>query len=239
MLSYPIMKSPDQADLAHRIQRSFKPRFAIIYPYGLFVTFCCSLSEESLKAGIGAIIAGILIRLWSNGYAIKNDKLTTSGPYAYVRNPLYLGTFLIAIGFVIALKSNPPFWGWIFGSIFLLSLSLIYYKTITAEQGMLQEKFKNAFSDYCKHVPVIFPLHFVPYSKGEKWPFNLQRLIKSKEHKVVFWIFILLVVFHLKTRLLIEHKALSDKSWSLVTIALFLIILDAAYEFNKKKLQSK
>src|ERR1700742_2378122 len=94
--------------IAHRIQRSFKPRFAVIYPFGFFVMIFCSLTDASLRAGVGWIIAGLLIRLWSNGYAIKNDKLTTSGPYAFVRNPLYVGTFLIAFGFVMALRSNPP-----------------------------------------------------------------------------------------------------------------------------------
>jgi protein-S-isoprenylcysteine O-methyltransferase Ste14 len=224
--------------VAHRIQRSFKPRFAVIYPFGFFVLLFCSLDATSLRAGIGFIIAGALIRLWSNGYAIKNDKLTTSGPYAFVRNPLYVGTFLIAIGFVIALKSDPAWLEWIGGSIFLLALSFMYYKTINAEQGMLLAKFKGAYSDYCSKVPAMIPC-LIPYSKGEKWPFNLQRLLNSKEHKPVFWVFILLVIFHIKTRLLIEHKGLSDTSWNLVTIAVFLILLDAVYEFNKKKFQKK
>jgi len=223
-------------DLAHRLQRSFKPRFAVIYPFGFFVMFFCSLNEETIRAGICFIIIGVLIRLWSNGYAIKNDKLTTSGPYAFVRNPLYLGTFLIAIGFVLLLKSEPPLLEWVAGSLFILGLCFMYYLTIKGEQGNLLAKFKEAFSEYCKQVPAMVPC-LIPYSKGEKWPFSMQRLINSKEHKTVFWIFILLVVFHLKTRLFIEHKALSDKSWSLVIIALILIILDAAYELNKKKFQ--
>jgi protein-S-isoprenylcysteine O-methyltransferase Ste14 len=213
-----------------------KPRFAVIYPFGFFVLFFCSLDDASIRAGIGYIIAGLLLRLWSNGYAIKNDKLTTSGPYAFVRNPLYLGTFLIAIGFVIVLKSEPPLLEWIAGSIFLLALSFMYYRTIKTEQGMLLEKFKEAYGDYCKQVPAMAP-SLVPYNKGEKWPFNLQRLIKSKEHKPVFWIFILLVGFYLKTRLLIEHKPMTQMSWALSGMALALILLDIAYEFNKKKLK--
>jgi len=221
-------------NLAHRLQRSFKPRFAVIYPFGFFVIFFCSLDESSIKAGIGYIIAGVLIRLWSNGYAIKNDKLSTCGPYAFVRNPLYLGTFLIAIGFVIVLKSEPPWLEWSAGGIFLLALSFMYYRTINAEQGMLLAKFKNAYKDYCQRVPAMLPA-LVPYSKGEKWPFSLQRLFKSKEHKTVFWIFILLVVFYLKTRLLIEHKPMTEMSWALSGIAVTLILLDVAYEVNKKR----
>jgi len=222
--------------ITHRLQRSFKPRFAVIYPFGFFVMFFCSLNETSIRTGIGFIIAGLLIRLWSNGYAIKNDKLTTSGPYAFVRNPLYLGTFLIAIGFVIVLKSQPPLLEWSAGGIFLLALSFMYYRTINAEQGMLLAKFKDAYSDYCKQVPAMIPC-LLPYGKGEKWPFSLQRLFKSKEHKTIFWIFILLVVFYLKTRLLIEHKPMTEMSWTLSGIALALILLDVAYEINKKKFQ--
>src|SRR5208282_4816425 len=101
----------------------------------------------SIRAGIGYVIAGLLIRLWSNGYAIKNDKLTTSGPYAFVRNPLYLGTFLIAIGFVIVLKSDPQYLEWFAGGIFLLGLSLMYYHTINDEQGMLLTRYNDAYKD--------------------------------------------------------------------------------------------
>jgi protein-S-isoprenylcysteine O-methyltransferase Ste14 len=220
-------------NISQRLERSFKPRFAVIYPFALFMIFFCTLDEASIRAGIGFIIAGLLIRLWSNGFAIKNDKLTTSGPYAFVRNPLYLGTFLIAIGFVIVLKSDPLQLEWIAGGIFLFFLSAIYYFTIKEEQGMLLAKFKNAYSDYCRSVPAMIPC-LIPYNKGEKWTFDLQRLVNSKEHKTVFWIFILLVAFYVKTRVLIEHKDLTDKSWSLITIALFLVILDAAYEFSKK-----
>jgi protein-S-isoprenylcysteine O-methyltransferase Ste14 len=221
-------------NISQRLERSFKPRFAVIYPFAFFVLFFCFLNDASLRAGIGYIIAGVLIRLWSNGYAIKNDKLTTSGPYAFVRNPLYLGTFLIVIGFIIALKSDPAIFEWIGGGVFFIALSTVYYFTIKEEQGMLLARYKNAYSDYCKQVPAIIPC-LIPYNNGEKWAFNLQRLINSKEHKTVFWIFILLVVFHIKTRVFIEHKSLSDASWSLVTIAFFFIILDFAYEFNKKK----
>ena len=225
-------------NVTERLKRSFKPRFAVIYPFGFFVMVFCFPNETSIRAGIGYIISGMLIRLWSNGYAIKNDKLTTSGPYAFVRNPLYLGTFLIAIGFVIVLKSQPPVLEWIAGGLFLLALSFMYYRTIQAEQGMLLAKFGDTYRDYCQKVPAMIPC-LVPYSKGEKWPFSLQRLINSKEHKPVFWIFILLVAFHIKTSVLLEHKPLSRQSLGLVMVGFLLIALDIVYEFNKKKFQVK
>lgn len=215
-------------NLQQRWQRWLKPRFAIIYPFGFFVLFSAYLDEKSMRAGIGFIIAGLLLRLWSNGYAIKNDKLTTSGPYAFVRHPLYAGTFLIAIGFVIALNMN-----WV-GLLFLAALSFLYYQTITGEQNMLRAKFGKAYEDYCAKVPAMI-LTLKPYHEGEQWPFSLERLIKSKEYKSVFWITILLIFFHLKTRLLLDHKAMTPAMWGLVYLAILLIVVDILAEINKKK----
>ena len=177
-------------NLQHRWQRSFKPRFAVVYPFGIFVLFYATLDHSSLRQGIGFILAGLLIRLWSNGYAIKNDKLTTSGPYAFVRNPLYLGTFLIALGFVLALHMS-----WM-GLLFLAAMALMYYKTINDEQSMLSKKFGKVYQDYCAKVPALMP-SLKPYSEGEKWPFNLDRLMRSKEYKSIVWVTVLLIAFYL------------------------------------------
>ncbi len=215
----------------HRLDRWFKPRFAVIYPFGIFVGIYGHTSEASTRAGMGYVIAGLLIRLWSNGYAIKNDKLTTSGPYAFVRNPLYLGTFLICIGFCILLNMS---WA---GVAFIVALALVYYKTIGAEQGMLQEKFGESYKNYVAKVPAMIPT-LNPYPQGEKWPFNLKRLIDSKEHKPLFWVIILIIAFHIKTRILLEHKEMTPKSYFLISIAAVLILLDVIYEFNKKKIHA-
>jgi protein-S-isoprenylcysteine O-methyltransferase Ste14 len=219
-------------DLKHRLARSFKPRFAVVYPFGVFMFLFGYCDEHSMRLGIGYVLAGLLIRLWSNGYAIKNNKLTTSGPYAFVRNPLYLGTFLIALGMVVILKTN-----WV-GVLFILILALMYYRTIKEEQGMLLTKFGDAFRNYMQKVPAMLPT-LIPYGEGEKWPFSLQRLIDSKEHKPVFWIIILLIFFHLKSRLFIEHKDMTERTWILIAIAALLILLDIVYELNKKKIHKQ
>jgi protein-S-isoprenylcysteine O-methyltransferase Ste14 len=220
-------------DLKHRVERSFKPRFAVIYPFGLFFLLFGTIDDQSLRAGIGYIIAGLLIRLWSNGYAIKNDKLTTSGPYAFVRNPLYLGTFLIALGFMFIL--NVDINGGNVGKLlFLGGLAFMYYKTIQSEQGMLLKKFGKTYENYRSKIPAMVPC-LTPYTEGEQWPFSLDRLIYSKEYKTIFWITIIIILFHLKTRILVEHKAMTGKTWSLVVLAGALILIDILYEMNKKK----
>ncbi|MBI3314445.1 MAG: isoprenylcysteine carboxylmethyltransferase family protein, partial [Candidatus Omnitrophica bacterium] len=216
-------------NLKNRLKRCFKPRFAVIYPFGVYALFCSS-DEHSLKNGIGYIIAGALLRLWSNGYAIKNDRLSTCGPYAFVRNPLYLGTFLIALGLAIVLKM-----GWVMTVLFLAVLGWVYSKTIREEEEMLEAKFGDEYKKYCSKTPALVP-SLIPYIQGEKWPFRIRRLIDSKEHKPVFWIIILLILFHLKTRLLLEHKPMTTTTWAWVALGLILIGLDILYEFNKKKI---
>ncbi|MEI7998037.1 MAG: isoprenylcysteine carboxylmethyltransferase family protein [Candidatus Omnitrophota bacterium] len=221
-------------DFQHRLQRSFKPRFAIIYPFGLFFLIFGSITDQSLRAGIGYIIAGLLIRLWSNGYAIKNEKLTCSGPYAFVRNPLYLGTFLIAVGFAFALRINSLSMGYLVGPLFLIALVFMYYKTIKSEQKMLLEKFGGSYKNYCAKVPSMIPC-LIPYSEGDQWPFSLERLIFSKEYKSLVWITIIIIVFTLKTHLLLAHKPMTEKTWGLVLLVALLIMMDVFYEISKKK----
>lgn len=212
-----------------RMTRWLKPRFAILYPFGIIVLLTCSSDEQSLKLGIGYIIAGLLIRLWSNGYAIKNDKLSTCGPYAFVRNPLYLGTLLILLGFLIVLKIH-----WLASISFLVVLVTTYMRTISGEQKDLLAKYGKKYQDYVDKVPAIVPC-INPYQGGEKWSFSLDRLIFSKEHKTVVWVTVLLIFFHLKTRLFIEHKDLTHRSIALIAIAVVLILSDVMFELTKKK----
>ena len=222
-------------DFKHRLDRSFKPRFAIIYPFGVIFLLLGSIDALSLRAGIGYVLAGLMIRLWSNGYAIKNDKLTTSGPYGFVRNPLYLGTFLIAIGFALMLNLNlPVILSYITKILFLASLVFVYFSTVKNEEGMLLKRFGKNFQDYCNKVPAIIP-RLTPYAEGEKWPFDMDRLIYSKEYKSLFWITVIIIGFHLKSRLLLEHKAMSQNTWGLILLAAALIMLDIFYELTKKK----
>src|SRR5208283_3220872 len=90
--------------LQDRFKRWFRLRFAILYPFGIFVILFCNSDDQSMRIGIWFILTGLFLRMWANGYAIKLEKLTVCGPYSFVRHPLYLGTLLLAFGFIVMLK---------------------------------------------------------------------------------------------------------------------------------------
>lgn len=116
---------------------------------------------------IGAAVAviGGLIRAWAAGAIRKNRVLTTHGPYAYTRNPLYVGTFLIGVGFVVASGRIS------FLIAFLLFFIVIYGRTMVSEEGRLERQFGDEFRRYAAAVPRLFP-RLAPWSDvtGETSP---------------------------------------------------------------------
>ena len=102
---------------------------------------------------VGAVLAagGLLIRGWAAGTIHKDEDLTTSGPYAYARNPLYIGSFLIGLGLVLAGGH------WIWPVLFLVFFVGIYGRTISGETELLTELFGDRFDHYAENVPAFFP----------------------------------------------------------------------------------
>jgi len=207
-----------------RFQRIFRLRFAVLYPLGAYLVFFTTPDDRSTVVGVLVMAAGMFMRLWSNGYAIKLDKLTTSGPYAFIRNPLYLGTALILLGLVLMLK---VFW---IGLIFFIAVVAAYVRTIRNEERMLAEKFGAAYLAYRDKVPAMWPT-FRPYAAGEKWPFSFERLWQSREHKVVLWMGIVAIAFHLKEEFLVEGEKADAKIIALIVAACVLGLLDVAGEY--------
>lgn len=212
----------------NRLRRWFKLRFFITYPFGLFVLFypAASPTYYSFKTGFCFIISGLLIRIWANGYAIKTEKLTVSGPYALMRHPLYLGTMLIAIGFTIMLRT------FYMGVLFIMVMAIVYYRTIKNEERALTEKHKEAYLDYKAKVPAILPTIF-PYKKGEKWHFSFARVLENHEYKLFIWVINIIIIFRLKGYFIIEHEPMDIKKWLLVVLFFALGAIDITGEIVK------
>lgn len=109
----------------------------------------------SLGAGFAVAALGVLIRALASGHIRKNAELATTGPYAYTRNPLYLGSIIIAIGFVIAARNI-----WI-GIGALAMFAFIYMPVIAAEEKYLRSAFPG-YGPYANQVPRLLP-RFTPY----------------------------------------------------------------------------
>src|SRR5437870_13682204 len=114
----------------------------------LFFVFARPLS---LTLIIGAIVAlpGLALRAWASGYLRKNDELATSGPYAHTRNPLYLGSFVIGIGFSIA--AGRLYLGLLFLALFVG----IYIPVMRVEAATLRKLFGEKFEQYQRAVPLL------------------------------------------------------------------------------------
>jgi len=107
-------------------------------------------SWRSILLGSIVVLPGLILRALASGHVEKNEQLTTSGPYAYTRNPLYLGSLVLAAGFAVAARS-----GWIVLAMAVLFVA-VYLPVIHAEEAFLRERFPE-FADYARRVPRLLP----------------------------------------------------------------------------------
>ncbi|HEV2764930.1 MAG TPA: isoprenylcysteine carboxylmethyltransferase family protein [Pyrinomonadaceae bacterium] len=114
----------------------------------------------TLAAGGAVALVGLLLRAWASGHIRKNDALAVSGPYAHTRNPLYLGSFILGLGFTLA-AGRPFLLGGLFAALFLG----IYLPVMRVEAATLAELFGDEYRRYAAAVPLLFP-RLTPYAGG-------------------------------------------------------------------------
>jgi protein-S-isoprenylcysteine O-methyltransferase Ste14 len=129
-----------------------------------------SLAIGSMIAGLGA-----LIRLWAAGYIDKGKALATEGPYAMTRNPLYLGSLIMALGILIA---GHVYWLVLpFGVLFVA----LYYPVMKREEQELLQGYGEAFVNYAKRVPMFFPQFRSAAARSTT--FLWLRVRRNREHR--------------------------------------------------------
>ena len=138
--------------IARRIRVPLGFAFAIFYLWGARPTWF------SIAIGLLITIPGIALRALASGHVKKNEELTTTGPYAYVRNPLYLGSLIMAVGFAIAAQS-----AWVL-LIIVVMFFAIYLPVIRGEEAYLRAVFPS-FDAYSQNVPRLWP-RLRPYRDG-------------------------------------------------------------------------
>lgn len=135
------------------------------------------------------MIPGLVLRGFASGHVQKDKQLTTSGPYAYTRNPLYLGSLLMAAGFAIAARS----WGVV--GIMLLTLIVIYVPVVAGEERYLRNAFPE-YDDYARHVPRLFP-RFTPYGSSPG-SYSFDRYWKHHEYEASIGCLVMLAILIVK-----------------------------------------
>jgi protein-S-isoprenylcysteine O-methyltransferase Ste14 len=130
-------------------------------PWLLVIPFLVFARPTVALLGVGAALAalGLLIRGWSAGTIQKGEALATSGPYAFTRNPLYLGSLLIGIG--LSTAGGHIAWPIAFLGFF----GMFYVRTMKREAEQLSDLFGPQYADYAKHVPSFLPRP-TPYRSG-------------------------------------------------------------------------
>ncbi len=145
----------------------------------------------TIIAGCPIILIGEGIRTWSSGYITKNQMLVQDGPYAFVRHPLYLGNFVIGLGFaVMGAKVSLVV-------LYLIAFTIIYFSTITEEEEYLRDRFGHEFSEYARQVPRFIPLPAGTMNGQTK--FQWERVMGHREYKTWLAIGIFLVLMFFKS----------------------------------------
>ena len=127
----------------------------------------------TLVVGGAVAVLGVFVRAMASGQVKKNEELATTGPYAYCRNPLYLGSIIIAIGFAIAARDI-----WVALGIVLL-FTAIYVPVIRSEEAFLRGRFLG-YDEYARRVPRLLPRSI--WLRGSAGGFSRELYLQHREY---------------------------------------------------------
>jgi len=175
--------------------------------------------------GIALLLLGFLFRISARGHkeesSLSGNKLTTDGPYALVRNPMYFGTLMLGTGFVTTLVE------WWALPVFLGIFLFIYIPQIKKEEASLATRFGQEYKDYCKITPRYFPRGDYLLSPRKYLPLKFP-WIKKELPSFIFAIVCIITVEIWKDVRLFGRKELFEETAELMLTAgalIFLILL--------------
>jgi protein-S-isoprenylcysteine O-methyltransferase Ste14 len=176
--------------IARRIRVPLGFLFAVLY------FWLARPSWRSLAVAAIVVAPGLLIRALASGHVRKNEALATSGPYAYTRNPLYLGSLLMGSGFAVAARS------WWVGIVLVLMFVAIYLPVIRDEEVFLRQKFPE-FEEYARRVRRMLPRP-ASHSDGADeaaGEFSWDLYLKHREYNALLGVVAMMAVLVAKMKL--------------------------------------
>lgn len=161
-------------------------RVRVGYPVGVAAFWFARPQVKWLLFGAGIAILGLLLRGYAAGHLRKHKQLATSGPYAFTRNPLYLGSVLLALGFSVASHS------WISTLLVGVYLLIFYPVVIRREHAELEAHYGSAFVQYASQVPAFWPRLFPAMALKERFSWPLYR--QNREYEAAIGLAVAMVV---------------------------------------------
>ncbi len=166
-------------------------RRALVYLCAVALLVLAEPHPALYTVGIALVLVGELFRVWACGHLRKNKDVIMSGPYAHVKNPLYVGTFLIVSGLCVAASDpwNPVSKYMLYAALPLfLAVFIIYYfpYKMRVEGDRLRRHFGEKFDLYDKNVPNFFP-RLTPY-KGSTARWDGKLIAENSEYGTIIWV---------------------------------------------------
>ncbi|MFH1379011.1 MAG: glycosyltransferase [bacterium] len=179
---------------------TFKQRTAIGFVLAvIMLLFSKPVFGLHFAAGLGISLAGLLVRNWAGGYLKKTKELACSGPYAYVRHPLYSGSVLLSLGFCFMISNAAyVFLTILFWILFLGFFIGVYRLKIAEEEKHLKKIFQEEYDLYIQKVPRYIPLG-KKYTKNQR-PFDWGLWRKNKEYNSIIGFSLALIILLIKLR---------------------------------------
>jgi protein-S-isoprenylcysteine O-methyltransferase Ste14 len=173
----------DWSRIARRIRVPLGFAFAVYY------FFAAQPTWRRMLLGLPLIILGLTVRAFASGHLRKNEELATTGPYAYTRNPLYLGSLLLAGGFLIAAGS------WRITLAAVAIFLIVYVPVIRSEESFLRTRF-SGFAEYANNVPALLPrmTAFRHHNQLFSWPLYC----KHREYNAAAGVIVILIALAVK-----------------------------------------
>lgn len=148
-------------------------RVSVGFIVGLFVLAAAQPRLAWVIAGVPLALLGEAVRIWASGHIEKTERLATGGPYAHTRNPLYVGSVLLALGTAVA-SASP--WSALAVAVYF---AVFYPPVIQEEAAFLRRKFGAAYDAWARDVPAFFPR---PTAAGPRESvFSWERVSRNRE----------------------------------------------------------
>jgi protein-S-isoprenylcysteine O-methyltransferase Ste14 len=140
------------------------------------------------------------LRSWAAGYLLKGKRVAVGGPYAYIRNPLYVGSFMIGAGFCAALWRRPlPWSSVIMGLAFLLGFGIVYRAKTLSEERELAANLGLPYETYARQVPAFLPTRGPVRGLGSQ-RFSWELYKRNREYECVLGSVVILLFLYLQWR---------------------------------------